>query len=62
MLPRLMMPQIPMHIRKECAAILRGEGQKELNKFFKRNFGQKVALLVEKNNIAHSVSLYLGSC
>lgn len=54
--PAARMPQVPMHIRKERAAVLRAEGKKELNKFFKRNVGQKVALLVEKNNIAHSES------
>jgi threonylcarbamoyladenosine tRNA methylthiotransferase MtaB len=54
--PAARMPQIPMKIRKERAAILRAEGVKELTKFFKQNIGQKVALLVEKNNIAHSES------
>jgi len=52
--PAARMPQVAMHIRKERAAILRREGLKELNKFFKQNLGRKVALLVEKNNIAHS--------
>tara|TARA_B110000503_G_scaffold55395_1_gene88908 strand:+ start:2332 stop:3600 length:1269 start_codon:yes stop_codon:yes gene_type:complete len=54
--PAARMPQIPMKIRKERAAILRAEGAKELTKFFKQNIGQKVELLVEKNNIAHSES------
>jgi len=54
--PAARMPQVQMHIRKERAAILREEGHRELNKFFKQNIGRKVALLVEKNNIAHSES------
>ena len=54
--PAARMPQVPVHIRKERAAILREEGCRELNKFFKRNIGQRVSLLVEKNNIAHSES------
>jgi threonylcarbamoyladenosine tRNA methylthiotransferase MtaB len=54
--PAARMPQIPMKIRKERTAILRAEGAKELTKFFKQNIGQKVSLLVEKNNIAHSES------
>ena len=54
--PAARMPQIPMQIRKERAALLRAEGLKELTKFFKQNIGQKVELLVEKNNLAHSES------
>ncbi len=52
--PASKMLQIPMDIRKERATILRKEGARELNKFFNKNSGQKVELLVEKNNIAHS--------
>ena len=52
--PAARMPQIAMSIRKERAAILRQEGVQELNKFFNQNLGRKVALLVEKNNLAHS--------
>ena len=52
--PAARMPQVPMHIRKERAAILRGEGVKELNKFFNENLGRRVRLLVEKNNMAHA--------
>ncbi len=52
--PAARMPQMPMKIRKERAAILRKAGQQELVKFFKSNIGQKVELLVEGNNIAHS--------
>lgn len=54
--PAARMPQLPLHIRKERAAILREEGFRELDRFFKRNIGQRVSLLVEKNNIAHSES------
>jgi threonylcarbamoyladenosine tRNA methylthiotransferase MtaB len=52
--PAARMPQVPMNIRKDRAAILRYEGQQELDKFFKQNVGKKVELLVEKNNMAHS--------
>jgi threonylcarbamoyladenosine tRNA methylthiotransferase MtaB len=52
--PAVRMPQVPMNIRKERAAILRAEGVKELAKFFNANLGRKVELLVEKNNIAHA--------
>ena len=52
--PAARMPQVPMNIRKERAAILRAEGAKELDKFFSQNLGSMVELLVEKNNMAHS--------
>ena len=52
--PAARMPQVPMNIRKERAAILRAEGAKELDKFFSKNLGSMVELLVEKNNMAHS--------
>ena len=52
--PAAKMPKVPMNIRKERAAILRAEGQKELIKFFKHNQGRRVNLLVENNNLAHS--------
>ncbi|PCJ27336.1 MAG: tRNA (N(6)-L-threonylcarbamoyladenosine(37)-C(2))-methylthiotransferase MtaB [Rickettsiales bacterium] len=54
--PAARMPQVPMEIRKKRAAILRAEGEVELKKFFNQNIGRNVALLVEKNNIAHSES------
>lgn len=52
--PAARMPQVPMNIRKERAAILRAEGTKELDKFFSKNLGSMVELLVENNNMAHS--------
>lgn len=52
--PAARMPQVPMKIRKERAAILRQAGIEETKGFFKANIGQNVELLVEKNNIAHS--------
>jgi threonylcarbamoyladenosine tRNA methylthiotransferase MtaB len=54
--PAARMPQVPMNIRKERAAILREEGRKEQEKFFQQNIGRKVQLLVEKNNNAHTES------
>ena len=52
--PAARMPQVPKQIRKERAAILRAEGIKELHKFFTRNVGKDVNVLVEKNNMAHT--------
>jgi threonylcarbamoyladenosine tRNA methylthiotransferase MtaB len=52
--PAARMPQVPKHIRKERAAILRAEGIKELHKFFAKNIGLDVNVLVEKNNMAHT--------
>ena len=52
--PAARMPQVPLYIRKERAAILRTQGQIEIQKFFKYNIGKKTKLLVEKNNMAHA--------
>ncbi|AFB26214.1 MULTISPECIES: tRNA (N(6)-L-threonylcarbamoyladenosine(37)-C(2))-methylthiotransferase MtaB [spotted fever group] len=52
--PAARMPQVPKNIRKERAAILRQEGQNQLTEFFTKHIGQKVELLVENNNIAHT--------
>ncbi|MFP3120303.1 tRNA (N(6)-L-threonylcarbamoyladenosine(37)-C(2))-methylthiotransferase MtaB [Rickettsia sp. R2] len=52
--PAARMPQVPQNIRKERAEILRQEGQNQLTEFFKKHIGQKVELLVENNNIAHT--------
>ncbi|WP_347938737.1 tRNA (N(6)-L-threonylcarbamoyladenosine(37)-C(2))-methylthiotransferase MtaB [Rickettsia oklahomensis] len=52
--PAARMPQVPKAIRKERADILRQEGQNQLTEFFKKHIGQKVELLVENNNIAHT--------
>jgi threonylcarbamoyladenosine tRNA methylthiotransferase MtaB len=52
--PAARMPQIEKKIRKERAAILRAEGQKQLQLFFEKNISREVSMLVEKNNIAHT--------
>ncbi|BDU60563.1 threonylcarbamoyladenosine tRNA methylthiotransferase MtaB [Candidatus Rickettsia kotlanii] len=52
--PAARMSQVPKNIRKERAEILRQEGQNQLTEFFKKHIGQKVELLVENNNIAHT--------
>lgn len=52
--PAARMPQVSVNIRKKRATLLRSEGAKELDKFFNRNLGRNVELLVEKNNIAHA--------
>lgn len=52
--PAARMPQIAKSIRKARAEILRTTGEQQLQKFFQRNIGQEVELLVEQNNIAHT--------
>lgn len=52
--PAARMPQIAKSIRKVRAEILRTAGEQQLQKFFQRNIGQEVELLVEQNNIAHT--------
>jgi threonylcarbamoyladenosine tRNA methylthiotransferase MtaB len=52
--PAARMPQVPVAIRKQRAAILRAEGQQELLKFFTKNLGRTTKLLVENNNMAHA--------
>lgn len=52
--PAARMPQIAQSIRKARAEILRTAGEQQLQKFFQRNIGQEVELLVEQNNMAHT--------
>ncbi len=52
--PASRMPQVDKAIRKKRAAILRQEGEQQLQQFYRCNIGRKVQLLVEKDNIAHS--------
>ncbi|WP_342268150.1 tRNA (N(6)-L-threonylcarbamoyladenosine(37)-C(2))-methylthiotransferase MtaB [Candidatus Tisiphia endosymbiont of Empis tessellata] len=52
--PAARMPQIAKSIRKARAEILRTAGEQQLQKFFQRNIGQEVELLVEQNNMAHT--------
>lgn len=52
--PAARMPKVDLAIRKKRAAILRAEGEKEKSKFFQKNIGKKVNLLVENNNVAHA--------
>jgi threonylcarbamoyladenosine tRNA methylthiotransferase MtaB len=52
--PASKMPQIAKSVRKERAEILRIAGGQQLQKFFQKNIGQKVKLLVEQNNMAHT--------
>ncbi len=52
--PAARMPQIAKIIRKQRGAILRAEGQAQLQKFFTRNLGSKVKLLIEQNNMGHT--------
>ncbi|WP_341793937.1 MULTISPECIES: tRNA (N(6)-L-threonylcarbamoyladenosine(37)-C(2))-methylthiotransferase MtaB [unclassified Rickettsia] len=52
--PAAKMPQVLKSVRKERAEILRQEGQKQLHEFYKRHIGQKVELLIENNQLAHT--------
>jgi threonylcarbamoyladenosine tRNA methylthiotransferase MtaB len=52
--PAARMPQVLQKLRKERAAILREEGQKQVELFYKKALGSKVEVLVEKDNIGHS--------
>ncbi|MCC8417714.1 MAG: tRNA (N(6)-L-threonylcarbamoyladenosine(37)-C(2))-methylthiotransferase MtaB [Rickettsia endosymbiont of Bryobia graminum] len=52
--PAARMPQISVPIRKERAELLRIEGKKQLQEFYKRNIGTVVELLVENNGMAHT--------
>jgi len=52
--PAARMPQLPLKTRKERAAILRIEGDKELMKFYQQHLNKEIILLVENNNMAHS--------
>lgn len=53
--PAARMPQVEKKIRKDRAALLRQEGDKELEKFFIHNaIGKKYKVLVEKDNLARS--------
>lgn len=52
--PAFRMPQVAKTVRKARAEILRTEGEKQLQKFFKKHIGQQVELLVEQNNTAHT--------
>lgn len=57
--PASRMPQIPIKIRRQRAAILRVEGKKELHKFFHKSIGSKVSLLIENNNTGHTENFIL---
>ncbi len=52
--PAARMPQVEKKTRKERAALLRLEGQKQLHLFYEKNISRDVLMLVEKNNIAHT--------
>lgn len=52
--PAAKMPQVAKLIRKERAEVLRREGKVQLQKFYQRNIGSNVELLIENNNIAHT--------
>ena len=52
--PAARMPQVEKAVRKERAKILREEGEKELQKFYQRNVGKAMNILVESDNRGHT--------
>ena len=52
--PAAKMPQLPKPLRKQRAAILRGEGEIQLQKFLQSRIGKTENVLVENNNTGRS--------
>ncbi|MEY3197251.1 MAG: hypothetical protein RLZZ59_619 [Pseudomonadota bacterium] len=52
--PAARMPQVEKHIRKERAAILREEGERELLLFMNNSLGSNAKVLVENDNKGHT--------
>lgn len=52
--PAARMPPVPKIVRKQRAAILRQEGEKQLNEFFRAHLMQQVEILTEQNGNAHT--------
>ena len=52
--PAARMPQVPKPLRKNRAAILRTEGQKQLSEFLFNQLGQEMVVLTEENGYAHT--------
>lgn len=50
--PAAKMPPVPMHIRKERAALLRAAGEKELQKHLATQVNKKMQVVVEKEKFA----------
>jgi threonylcarbamoyladenosine tRNA methylthiotransferase MtaB len=52
--PAAKMPPVDKSVRKQRAALLKKEGEKQLQKFFKENLNRHVELLMEQNGNAHT--------
>ena len=52
--PAAKMPQLPKPLRKARAAILRAEGEKQLQKFLESRVGKAEKVLIEKNGMGRS--------
>ena len=52
--PAARMPQVEKAVRKSRAAILRAEGENELQKFFAKHIGKTANILVENDNRGHT--------
>lgn len=52
--PASKMPQVPKHIIKERAKILREKGQLKINNKFKDTVGKTLNVLTEKNSFGYS--------
>jgi threonylcarbamoyladenosine tRNA methylthiotransferase MtaB len=52
--PAARMPQIEKQIRKERAALLRVEGERELQKFYQKQVGMEANIVLEKENFGRA--------
>ncbi|MCC2646430.1 MAG: tRNA ((6)-L-threonylcarbamoyladenosine(37)-C(2))-methylthiotransferase MtaB [Rickettsiaceae bacterium] len=52
--PAARMPQVEKHIRKERAALLRAQGEKELQKFYQKQVGMEANIVLEKENFGRA--------
>ncbi|MDF2964717.1 MAG: tRNA ((6)-L-threonylcarbamoyladenosine(37)-C(2))-methylthiotransferase MtaB [Rickettsiaceae bacterium] len=52
--PAARMPQVEKHVRKERAALLRAEGEKELHKFYQKQVGSEANIVLEKESFGRA--------
>lgn len=50
--PAAKMPQVEKSIRKKRAALLRSEGEKQLDKYYQSKVGETMSVIVENGNVA----------
>lgn len=52
--PASRMPQVPLHIRKERAKLIREKGETELFKFMNNNIGMEASILIENHQMGRT--------